>query len=131
MIDGEGSVNMVTNMVTLNKFYTKAETIKICYNAIKKYLKVKKQDLVIEPSAGNGSFINIIKALTDNYIFYDIKPEHSDVIKANFLKTVLNIFDFKYRKIHIIGNPPFGYKSSMAIKFIKHSANILKADSIS
>ncbi len=160
MIAGEGSENMVTTMkttmvttmaatmATLNKFYTKAETIKICYNAIKKYLKIGKKDLIIEPSAGDGSFINIIKALSDNYIFYDIKPEHHDVIKANFLKT--NIYtsgpegpkvpegqegpkgpEGKERKVHIIGNPPFGYKSSTAIKFIKHSANILNADSIS
>ena len=145
MIAGEGSENMVTTMkttmvttmaatmATLNKFYTKAETIKICYNAIKKYLKIGKKDLIIEPSAGDGSFINIIKALSDNYIFYDIKPEHPDVIKANFLKTSIYTSgpEGKERKVHIIGNPPFGYKSSTAIKFIKHSANILKADSIS
>jgi hypothetical protein len=140
MIAGEGSVNIVTtmaaNMATLNKFYTKEETIKICYNAIKKYLKIGKKDLIIEPSAGDGSFINIIKALSDNYIFYDIKPEHPDVIKANFLKTSIYTSDGlgpedNERKVHIIGNPPFGYKSSTAIKFIKHSANILKADSIS
>jgi hypothetical protein len=148
MIAGEGSENMVTTMkttmvttmaatmATLNKFYTKAETIKICYNAIKKYLKIGKKDLIIEPSAGDGSFINIIKALSDNYIFYDIKPEHPDVIKANFLKTSIYTSGpegpkGKERKVHIIGNPPFGYKSSTAIKFIKHSANILKADSIS
>lgn len=163
MIAGEGSENMVTTtnttmvttmaatMATLNKFYTKAETIKICYNAIKKYLKIGKKDLIIEPSAGDGSFINIIKSLSDNYIFYDIKPEHPDVIKANFLKTSIYTSGpkgpegpegpkgpegqsgpkGKERKVHIIGNPPFGYKSSTAIKFIKHSANILKADSIS
>lgn len=120
---------MITNKnaVSLNKFYTKAETINICYNAIKKYLKIEKKDLIIEPSAGDGSFINIIKAITDNYIFYDIKPEHPDVIKANFLNTIPSAD----KKIHIIGNPPFGYKSSTAIKFIKHSANILKAESIS
>jgi hypothetical protein len=116
--------------VALNKFYTKKETILICYNAIKKYLEIEKRDLIIEPSAGDGSFINIIKALSDNYIFYDIKPDHADIVKANFLKTDYDPNPIN-RKIHIIGNPPFGYKSSMAIKFIKHSANILKADSIS
>ena len=59
MIAGEGSENMVTTMkttmvttmaatmATLNKFYTKAETIKICYNAIKKYLKIGKKDLIL------------------------------------------------------------------------------------
>lgn len=29
------------------------------------------------------------------------------------------IYKKKYKKIHIIGNPPFGHQSSLAIKFIK------------
>ena len=121
------------NAVSLNKFYTNEEAVNICYNAIKKYLKIKKNDLIIEPSAGAGSFINIIKRLSKNYIFYDIKPEHIDVTKANFLKMYNNLTDSNNISCncHIIGNPPFGSKSSMAIKFIKHSANILKAKSIS
>ena len=27
-----------------------------------------------------------------------------------------------FNKIHVIGNPPFGRQSSLAIKFIRHSA---------
>ena len=36
---------MITNKnaVSLNKFYTKAETINICYNAIKKIFKNRKK----------------------------------------------------------------------------------------
>lgn len=115
------------NAVSLNKFYTNELTVNICYKAIKKYLKIKKNELIIEPSAGNGAFIDIIKKISNNYKFYDIKPEHSEIIKANFLK--INNTNEDY--CHIIGNPPFGNKSSLAIKFIKHSANILKAKSIS
>lgn len=114
------------NAVSLNKFYTNAIAVKICYKAIKKYLKINKSELIIEPSAGNGSFINIIKKLTNNYLFYDIKPEHDDIVNADFLN--VNRYDCD---CHIIGNPPFGNKSSAAIKFIKHSANILKSKSIS
>jgi hypothetical protein len=121
------------NAVSLNKFYTNKEAVKICYDALKKYLKINKKDLIIEPSAGAGSFINIIKRLSNNYIFYDIKPEHIDVTKANFLNLYNNFTDSNNPgcNCHIIGNPPFGSKSSMAIKFIKHSANVLKAKSIS
>jgi len=114
------------NAVSLNKFYTNIAAVNICYKAIKKYLKIKKNELIIEPSAGNGSFINIIKKLTNNYLFYDIKPEHNDIVNADFL----NINKYNCN-CHIIGNPPFGNKSSTAIKFIKHSANILKSKSIS
>lgn len=43
-----------------------------CLTSIKKYINIHKNDLVIEPSCGNGSFISGIKNLVDNYLFYDI-----------------------------------------------------------
>lgn len=105
---------------TIDKYYTNQEIVKYCINLINIYISINKyDDLIIEPSAGNGSFINAIKMLCDNHLFYDLKPEHNDIIKKDFLKfnkyTVLH----KYNKIHIIGNPPFGRQSSLAIKFIK------------
>jgi hypothetical protein len=107
--------------MTINyyKFYTIDGTVKICYKAIKTNIKIKKSDTIIEPSAGNGAFIKYIKKLSNNYKFYDIKPEHKDIVKQNFLK--LKIAN---DNLHIIGNPPFGNKSSTAIKFIKHSAKL-------
>ena len=112
---------------TIDKFYTKVSIVNLCINYIKQYLKInKKDDLIIEPSAGNGAFISAIKTLSDNYKFYDIKPENTEIIKQDFL-------EFKYEdilkklnknnKIHLIGNPPFGRQSSLAIKFIKYACN--------
>jgi hypothetical protein len=121
---------MITNKNTLSldKFYTNPDIVKICYDAIKKHLDINKNDLIIEPSAGNGSFINIIKKLSNNYRFYDIKPENKEIVKKNFLDLLP---EDSYNNCHIIGNPPFGNKSSMAIAFIKHATNILRAKSIS
>lgn len=101
------------------KFYTIDKTALLCYKAIKRYTNIKKTDLIIEPSAGNGSFIKYIKKLSNNYSFYDIKPEHKNIVKKNFLK-----IKRLPKNPHIIGNPPFGNKSSLAIKFIKHSAKL-------
>tara|TARA_B100000795_G_C22806649_1_gene445388 strand:- start:10196 stop:10978 length:783 start_codon:yes stop_codon:yes gene_type:complete len=101
------------------KFYTIDKTALLCYKAIKKYANIKKKDFIIEPSAGNGSFIKYIKKISNNYKFYDIKPEHKDIVKKDYLK----VTDVK-NNLHIIGNPPFGKKSSLAIKFIKHSAKL-------
>jgi 16S rRNA A1518/A1519 N6-dimethyltransferase RsmA/KsgA/DIM1 with predicted DNA glycosylase/AP lyase activity len=86
---------------------------------MKKYINISKDDLIIEPSAGNGSFIENIKKITKNYKFYDLEPENKEIIKQDFLN-----FDFvelkqKYKNIHIVGNPPFGRQASLAIKFIK------------
>lgn len=107
---------------TIDKYYTSQDTVKYCIDLIKKYIQINKQDdIIIEPSAGNGSFINSIKMLCDNYLFYDLKPEHTDIIKKDFLKINKYAIQNKYKKIHMIGNPPFGRQSSLAIKFIKKS----------
>jgi hypothetical protein len=113
---------------TIDKFYTKKEITDICFTAILDNLIIdKKNDLIIEPSAGNGSFIEIIKKLCDNYKFFDIEPENIEIIKHDFLK--IDCSKFNNKKIHIIGNPPFGRQSSSAIKFIKYAS--VFADSIS
>ena len=106
---------------TIDKYYTKESIVNSCLNYIKEYINIEKSDLIIEPSAGNGAFIPGIKLLCDNYKFYDLKPEHPDIITQDYL-----LFDNEHLKtfsnsIHVIGNPPFGRQSSLAIKFIKKS----------
>lgn len=113
---------------TLDKYYTKKNVVLSCIELIKKHITINHNDIVIEPSAGNGSFIDSIKSISNNYIFYDIQPENPDIIKQDFLDLNYQIFKH-YNNIHIIGNPPFGRNSSLAIKFIKKSC--LFADSIS
>src|SRR5574344_2003660 len=71
---------------------------------------------VIEPSAGAGAFSNNIK----NCIAYDIEPEQQNITKQDFLT-----LDIKYKKGRlIIGNPPFGQRNILALKFFKKAINI-------
>ena len=104
---------------TIDKYYTKPDVVEQCINLIKQYLVISKNDLIIEPSAGNGAFISNIKKLSNHFKFYDLEPENDDIIKQNFLEFDYNDIKTKYKKIHIIGNPPFGRQASLAIKFIK------------
>ena len=104
---------------TMDKFYTKRSISKICVKYVKKFVDINNNDLIIEPSAGNGSFIKYIKRLSEHYIFYDIEPEHNEIIQKDFLQINYHKLVDKYKNIHVIGNPPFGRQSSMAIKFIK------------
>lgn len=104
---------------TIDKFYTSNAVVDECIALIKKTLQINENDLCIEPSAGNGAFINGIKSLCDNFAFYDIEPENNEIIKLDFLK--FNYGNIGNNNIHIIGNPPFGRQSSLAIKFIKKS----------
>ena len=104
---------------TIDKYYTKSSVVKQCINLIKKYINISNNDLIIEPSAGNGSFIENIKKISPNYKFYDLEPEHDEIEKQDFLKFDCKEIKQKYKNIHIIGNPPFGRQASLAIKFIK------------
>ncbi len=114
---------------TIDKYYTKDIVVEFCLNLVKKYIQINSNDLIIEPSAGNGSFITGIKSIISNFKFYDLEPDNDEIIKQNYLLYDHNIIKETFSKIHIIGNPPFGRQSSLAIKFIKKSCEF--GDSIS
>jgi len=107
---------------TIDKYYTKENVVELCLNFFKKYIEIDNQkDLIIEPSAGNGSFILGIKSIINNYQFYDIEPQNEEIIKQDYLLYDNSKIKHNFNKIHILGNPPFGRQSSLAIKFIKKS----------
>jgi len=109
----------------IDKFYTKKEIAQYIIDLFKQHIAPNNDDLIIEPSAGNGAFIDAIKSLTCNYEFYDLEPEHEEIIKQDYLlyntTNTNNTNNTNTQKIHILGNPPFGRQSSLAIKFIKKS----------
>lgn len=104
-----------------DKFYTKKEIARFLITQ----LNLNDYDLIIEPSAGSGSFSNILTDLKSKYSydteFYDILPEGKNIIKMDYLE--YNVKS-QYKNILVIGNPPFGNNSKLAISFINHSANI-------
>ena len=94
--------------VCLEQFYTTKETAEFCLSK----LNLNSFDLIVEPSAGNGSFSDLI----DKCLAFDIAPQSSNVKKADFLK--LNCSELKGNKVLAVGNPPFGRQSCLAIKFV-------------
>ena len=100
----------------LDKFYTIPAISEKCIKTIGSYYDWSKWDMVIEPSAGNGSFLIAIP--TEKKLGIDISPEHDDIIKQDFLTYIPP----PYGKILVIGNPPFGKVSSLAIQFFQHAA---------
>lgn len=115
----------------IDKFYTIDSVVKECCQQVSQNLIIDpKNDLIIEPSAGCGAFIQTIKTLCENTMFYDIEPESPLITKCDFLQTNLTESQkTHYKSIHVIGNPPFGRQSSLAIKFIKHATKF--CDSLS
>lgn len=99
--------------VLYDKFYTKPEIAKQCYNTLLKTFPFVENTTFLEPSAGNGVFLPFLK----RYKAYDIKPENENIITQDFL--LLQPDNNNYT---IIGNPPFGKRSQLAIDFFNHAA---------
>lgn len=114
----------------IDKFYTSLNVVEDCMKLVEEKIEIGPNDLCIEPCAGSGAFNERIKSLFENYLFYDIEPEHNEIIKIDFFDLNLEeIVGQGFEKIHAIGNPPFGRQSSLAIKFIKKCSKY--CDSIS
>lgn len=77
---------------------------------------------IIEPSAGNGAFIEALSNAfpTTEVDYYDLHPEHNLIKEQNFLA-----LDVPYQKDRlIIGNPPFGNRNTLAVKFYKKAITL-------
>ena len=106
---------------TIDKFYTKTNIVELCIEYIKQNIDFDFQnDIIVEPSAGNGAWIKYIKELCNNYKFYDLYPEHDEIQKQDYLKLDYKQFE-QYNKKWVIGNCPYGRQSTLLIKFIKYS----------
>lgn len=107
----KGATKSLGQKHSLDKFYTKPEIAKECLELI----DLDKYNLIIEPSAGNGSFSNLIP----NCLAMDIEPENNKILKQDFFTYTPNIQE----KILVIGNPPFGQQATLAINFFNHAAD--------
>jgi hypothetical protein len=104
----------------LDKFYTIPVIVDKCIQTIGNKYDWTKWDLIVEPSAGNGSFLFKIPSLKK--IGLDISPDHPDIVKQDFFTYIPS----EKNNILVIGNPPFGKISSLAIQFFNHSAKWAK-----
>lgn len=95
----------------LDKYYTKPDSAK----RLVEIASFHGCDSFVEPSAGSGS----ISSLIQGCIAYDIKPEAAGIIEKDWL-TVESLPE----NCCVIGNPPFGRRSELAVKFINHAFEI-------
>jgi hypothetical protein len=66
-------------MESLDQFYTKPEIAKKCYKKLKKYVNINYFDYILEPSAGTGSFFDLLDE--NKRIGLDIDPKHGKYFK--------------------------------------------------
>mgnify|MGYP003415540164 FL=1 len=101
----------------LDKYYTPVEVAEYCVNKTIEIIGDENISCFLEPSAGNGVFLNL---LDKDKIAYDISPESEGIQKADFLE-----LELEYKKGRcIIGNPPFGKGNYLSVKFFKKSITL-------
>ena len=96
----------------LDRFYTNRDIAKQCVS----FFDLSQYELIIEPSAGDGAFID---AISKPIYAIDINPNRDDIIQKDFFEFETKIHS---SKVLIIGNPPFGKQNNLALKFINHAA---------
>lgn len=104
---------------TSDAFYTKTDVARDCIDAFYQHVKPDDSDIILEPSAGSGSFSTQIEPV----IALDINPQHPSILQQDFLKIhespVYEKLSQETTPVHVIGNPPFGRQSSLAKSFIR------------
>ena len=102
-------------MPGLDKFYTQEHVAKQCFEFLHSQLNISENAIYLEPSAGAGSFINLLS----HYIALDIAPEDDRIKKQDYLK-----YEVDKENFITIGNPPFGSRSKLAIDFFNKAATM-------
>ena len=102
-----------------DQFFTNPETAQICFQIFNNKLTELGINLeeytYVEPSAGNGSFYNLFPE--DRRIGIDIESNIDSVIKQDYLTWSPT----EEKKYLVLGNPPFGLRSNLALRFLNHS----------
>jgi len=99
-----------------DQFFTPSAIARQCWETFLRVTSISPQEYCfIEPSAGDGSFL---QHLPPGSIGMDIEPRNDRIQKQDFLTWVPPADGRKYA---VVGNPPFGLRGHLALKFINHS----------
>jgi hypothetical protein len=93
------------------KSYTSKDVAGFCWDKILEHFSVNESFL--EPSAGGGAFLRNDLDIEA----YDLDPKKDVITKADYLEIANNVSEGKV----VVGNPPFGFASSLALRFINES----------
>ena len=106
-----------------DQIFTPLHTAQYCYEKFTKKMEELGENIedyyYIEPSAGDGSFMRVLPI--NKTIGMDIEPRGENIEENDFLEWTPSAQDV--RKYIVFGNPPFGLRGHLALKFINHSYN--------
>jgi predicted RNA methylase len=104
------------NSRKLDQFYTNPKYAATFLSTIAHTVDLNKADILLEPSAGTGSFYNLLDAT--RRIGLDLEPKAAGIVQTDFFEWTPPMG----KKIITIGNPPFGKNAALAVKFFNRAA---------
>ena len=103
-----------------DQFFTMDDDVNYCFKVFSEYLNSVNESIddfwFVEPSAGDGAFLKVLPE--NKTIALDVEPRHSNIIETDYFDWTPSASDRNYV---VFGNPPFGLRGHLALKFIEHS----------
>lgn len=107
--------------VGLDAFFTRPEIARDCYESLLAWMRddgaVPEAYSFIEPSAGTGAFYGLLPEA--RRVGVDLIPYRPEYEVADFLSWSPQRSGTKWA---VVGNPPFGHRSWLALAFVNHAA---------
>lgn len=105
----------------LDQFFTKEKIVTQCLLELEFYYKLEDFNVIIEPSAGEGSFLKMLPK--DKRVAIEID---GDLCNKNAEYKCMSFFDYIHptenEKVLVIGNPPFGTQNKLSVDFFNHAS---------
>ncbi len=98
----------------LDQYYTVEAVAAHLYRVVQSHVDLTGH-LLVEPSAGTGSFFRL---MPPGSRAYDVDPRYPGIETKDFLTVTVG----GNRPVAVIGNPPFGRVASLAKSFFNHAA---------
>jgi len=109
------------DQVGFDSFFTRPEIARYCYQSLRSWMRNDGADAdayrFVEPSAGMGAFYGLLPE--DRRIGIDLIPYRTDYQTADFLSWEAPQDGHRFA---VVGNPPFGHRSWLALAFVNHAA---------
>lgn len=110
---------MPKRVVTSESYFTPIEVAKLCLSVVDESFPVETFDHIIEPCVGDGAFFNLLPMKTRLGI--DLEPQVEGVVQCDFLQWMPK---GDLGRVLTIGNPPFGQRAALAVRFLECACRI-------
>ncbi len=105
-------------MKELGKYYTRADVAAELIKSLAGMVQLG-EFVFVEPSAGCGAFVEPLRERDLEVAAVDLDPQAPGILQGDFLRDSVWPAD---GRIAVIGNPPFGFASSLAVRFFNRAA---------